>query len=82
VHPEAARAVVAEKYGLTEYENQGDKEFQNAFKTLLHRGVPDSGYRVPFAFVDHTPPGAHYYYLRVSQENGQMAWSSPVWISR
>jgi hypothetical protein len=82
VHPEEARAVVAEKYGLTEYENQGDKEFQNAFKTLIHRGVPDGGYRVPFAFVDHTPPGTHYYYLRVSQENGQMAWSSPVWVSR
>lgn len=82
VHPESARAVVADKYGLTDYENQADKEFQNAFKTMLHRGVPDGGFRVPFAFVDHTPPGTHYYYLRVSQENGQMAWSSPIWVTR
>lgn len=33
------------------------------------------------------PPAAHcrvpfcFYYLRVTQENGEMAWASPVWVS-
>ena len=25
--------------------------------------------------------GEHYYYVRVEQTNGEMAWSSPVWVS-
>jgi hypothetical protein len=24
--------------------------------------------------------GTDYYYVRVTQANGQMAWSSPVWV--
>ena len=31
---------------------------------------------------DPAPPGReHYYYLHVVQADGQMAWSSPIWIS-
>ena len=25
-------------------------------------------------------PGEHYYYVRAEQKNGNMAWSSPIWI--
>jgi hypothetical protein len=25
-------------------------------------------------------PGQHYYYVRVEQEDGQLAWSSPIWV--
>ncbi|NSW57014.1 MAG: DUF3604 domain-containing protein [Armatimonadetes bacterium] len=32
-------------------------------------------------FVDNTPPaGPCYYYVRVMQEDGEIAWSSPVWL--
>jgi hypothetical protein len=24
--------------------------------------------------------GVHYYYVRVQQEDGELAWSSPMWI--
>ena len=27
-------------------------------------------------------PGEHYYYVRVEQKDGNVAWSSPVWITR
>lgn len=27
------------------------------------------------------PGEQHYYYLRVSQEDGNMAWSSPIWVT-
>jgi hypothetical protein len=27
-----------------------------------------------------TTPGSHYYYVRVEQEDGQLAWSSPIWV--
>ena len=26
--------------------------------------------------------GRNYYYLRITQINGQMAWSSPIWIDK
>lgn len=38
-----------------------------------------------FAWQDPAPPEgtkANYYYVRVLQLNGQMAWSSPIWVSR
>jgi hypothetical protein len=28
------------------------------------------------------PPGEHWYYVKVLQRDGEMAWSSPVWIER
>jgi len=34
-------------------------------------------------FEDHDPAAAEsYYYLRVFQEDGEMAWSSPIWVVR
>ena len=24
--------------------------------------------------------GANWYYIRVAQANGQLAWSSPIWV--
>jgi hypothetical protein len=34
------------------------------------------------AFIDATPlTGENRYYLRVEQTDGNMAWSSPVWVT-
>jgi hypothetical protein len=27
-------------------------------------------------------PGEHYYYVRVEQQDRNMAWSSPIWVKR
>jgi hypothetical protein len=36
-----------------------------------------------FEFVDKDfGPGESFYYVRVLQENGQLAWSSPIWVTR
>ena len=36
---------------------------------------------VSFAFRDTgAKPGESYYYVRVQQEDGQMAWASPIWV--
>ncbi|MBI3698774.1 MAG: hypothetical protein HY238_28545, partial [Acidobacteria bacterium] len=38
---------------------------------------------VEFTYVDNQPlPGESYYYIRVEQTDGQLAWSSPIWIER
>ncbi|NOZ21416.1 MAG: CehA/McbA family metallohydrolase [Planctomycetes bacterium] len=34
-----------------------------------------------FTHADTAPPGTSYYYLRVVQNDNEMAWSSPVWVT-
>jgi hypothetical protein len=37
---------------------------------------------VSLRYVDDAPrPGPHYYYVRVEQADGNLAWGSPVWIA-
>ena len=37
---------------------------------------------VEFSFVDQdSRPGETHYYVRVQQADGQMAWSSPIWVT-
>jgi hypothetical protein len=40
--------------------------------------------RVEFSWTDEErrPPGLSWYYVRVLQEDGQIAWGSPMWITR
>ncbi len=36
-----------------------------------------------FRYVDKNPSdGVRYYYVRVQQADGQMAWSSPIWVGQ
>ena len=38
--------------------------------------------KLDFTYIDERPvSGESYYYVRVQQTNGQMAWSSPIWIA-
>jgi len=52
----------------------------------LHTHEPDgsdSDAETEFTFVDNDPrPGESWYYVRVEQEDGELAWASPVWVSR
>ena len=51
-------------------------------KEILFMGKDfDEGYGVKRSFVDECATvGKHWYYLRVIQEDGEMAWSSPIWV--
>ena len=60
---------------------QGDAIFHGSYKIKLHTAIPESGYVASLSLRDEDlPPGRAWYYLRVSQLNGQYAWSSPIWI--
>lgn len=50
---------------------------------LVHRLVPEELYETDFAFEDRPSGGqdGDFYYVRVIQSNGQMAWSSPIWVA-
>ena len=49
---------------------------------IVHRLVGPSEYSAKIRFHDRRPPegGSDWYYVRACQQNGQMAWSSPIWV--
>lgn len=49
----------------------------NKFVYTAHPGVDE----MSFTYSDRqVTPGEHYYYVRVIQEDGNMAWASPIWV--
>jgi hypothetical protein len=69
-------------YTLGDLAASSQVEFMGGFpceSLLVHRLVPEERYDAHTAFEDTSAPG-NYYYARVTQSNGHVAWSSPVWV--
>jgi len=50
---------------------------------MLHRLVFEENYAAAFSVADEDGgDSVNWYYVRVVQANGQMAWSSPIWVER
>jgi hypothetical protein len=50
---------------------------------LIHRPVPEAAAKTSFDITDDSPGDrADWYYIRVEQQNGHLAWSSPVWVEK
>ena len=49
-------------------------------KLKVHSLLQPVDYEFRHSTIDPSVQPGDYYFLKVSQENGQMAWSSPVWI--
>ena len=48
----------------------------------IHQVKPGKA-EVQFEYVDTAiKPGSTYYYVRIEQTDGQLAWSSPIWLTR
>jgi len=44
--------------------------------------LPTQGTECKGEWTDPQPrTGAHYYYLRVQQDDGELAWASPIWVT-
>lgn len=77
-----SRERVREQFGIDpDTVENPDVFYHNAHIVKRHMAIPEAGYRFEMEWEDpEGPRGKHFYYLRVSQLNGQMAWSSPVWV--
>jgi len=48
----------------------------------IHTQPGSGSARVEFDYVDNSAPaGENWYYIRVEQEDGELAWASPVWVT-
>jgi len=82
---ENVKQKVKQQFALDEkqIENPADVYWQNAYKIKIHKAIPEAGYTATMEFVDDDlKAGRSFYYLRVSQLNGQYAWSSPIWAHK
>ncbi len=59
-----------------------DRLYYTGHKAKIHRAIPEVGYTGHLDWTDHEPPvGVNHYRVRISQRNGAMAWSSPIWVT-
>ena len=57
-----------------------DRLYFYGHKAKIHRAIPEQGFSGSLDHVDESPPaGRNHYRVRVTQRNGQAAWSSPIW---
>ena len=49
--------------------------------TVIRKDSSSTGY-LQVSYKDDTPVGNNFYYIRVVQNNGERAWSTPVWVER
>lgn len=84
VDTDGAKRHIEEQFGYKpeELENP-DVFYHNAYKLRVCQAVREDAFSTQAEFTDPDPPsGTSWYYVRASQVNGQMAWSSPVWVER
>jgi hypothetical protein len=71
---------------LKQLAKSSDAVFTGPFTSesiLLHRAVFADNYSTEFEFVDERKTDrTDWYYTRVVQSNGSLAWSSPIWMKR
>jgi len=60
----------------------GDSAFEETIRDP--RKSKDELAHCQLAFTDRDPlePDVTYYYVRVEQSDGHLAWSSPVWVRK
>lgn len=64
-----------------DFERQDPLFYPYAFKSKLHRVIPEAGYSASFSITDTDElSDKTNYRVRVEQRNGQRAWSSPIWL--
>ncbi len=71
---------------LAELAQSNDIFFSGPFTSesmMIHRIVFSENYQTKFEFLDESSGNVtDWYYVRVLQSNGSLAWSSPIWIEK
>ncbi len=78
-------AAISETYTLAELMASSQTIFTGAFTSesvLIHRLVIPKSYELDVTWTDEeSDPGSDdFYMIQVTQSNGHIAWSSPIWV--
>ncbi len=83
VYDEECRRRIREQFGeqAGRWDDMRDAVYHNSHIIKRHTAIPEAGHTAEIELEQSDfAPGRNYVYLRVSQLNGQYAWSSPVWV--
>lgn len=75
-----ARKLAKDTFGLEDY-YRSDPFWHNAYKFKIHCASPEQAYKVKFVYdVNEKKTENDYFMVKVYQRDGNVAWSSPIWI--
>jgi hypothetical protein len=58
------------------------KSNKYVYQAAPPKGMKELPKKFDLTYVDSIiTPGEYYYYVRVEQTDGQLAWSSPIWVT-
>lgn len=76
---EDAVELATERFGFSEY-FRSDPFYHNAYKVRVNRGSILKDYMIQTNFEITESAGNSFYLIKVYQTDGQVAWSSPIWL--
>lgn len=78
---EEARELAKERFGFSEY-YRTDPFWHNAYKFKINQGFPEIAYKkeISHVFEGLKTDNKDFFMVKVHQKNGEVAWSSPVWV--
>lgn len=76
---EESKQLAAERFQFENY-YRSDAFYHNAFKARVNKGALNADYQLSHTFPIQETPNNSFYYIKVHQKDGQVAWTSPVWL--
>ncbi len=65
-----------------ESDYRSDSFYHNAYKTRINEGFTKDQYETTFNFTLDSEDVEGWYVAKIYQQDGQVAWSSPIWIEK
>lgn len=75
------KELAKERFGFEEF-YRSDPYWHNAYKFKIHKAFPEKAYSVSLGYELEAERELDYTLVKVYQKNGDMAWSSPVWLKK
>ena len=78
---EEAVELAKERFGFSEY-YRTDPFWHNAYKFKINQGFPEIAYKkqISYTFDGLKTDNKDFFMVKIHQKNGEVAWSSPVWV--
>lgn len=78
-----AKELAKERFGFSEY-YRTDPFWHNAYKFKINQGFPEEAYKkeITYTVKGLKTDNKDFFMVKIHQKNGEVAWSSPVWIRK
>lgn len=81
VFEEEAKKLLKERAGIEEY-YRSDSWYHNAYKVKFYQAATEAEYTFADQFKIPVSEVETSYFVKVVQSDGQVAWGSPIWVSK